>query len=501
MTQSSDLPIAVIGAGPVGLAAAAHLMERGLRPVVLEGGPSVGHSMRQWGHVHLFSPWRYVVDHASKRALAAAGWVAPDDGVLPTGQDVVEKYLEPLASLDRFAETIRLDMRVVAVSRQRVDKVKTPNRDAMPFVIRAVDANGTEHDILASAVIDASGTWLKANPMGANGLPARGERALANRIRYGIPDVLGAERTRYAGKRTLVIGTGHSAINTLIALAELIDADNTTRVFWGMRRSAPGNAFGGGEADALPARGALGTILRSHIEAGHVRILTALQVAAVEDQADAIVVRDVLESEVARVDEIVVATGARPDLEMLRELRLDLDPALESPRVLGPLIDPNEHSCGSVRPHGAFELEQPEKGFFIVGMKSYGRAPTFLLATGYEQVRSVAAYLAGDYAAAREVMLDLPETGVCNVTFGVKDASAGCCGTEPVKENVMAEETTIQTAVASACCGGPAPKESEACCVKDADAKAAGQSGCGCGTTLVAEKAPLAVASAACCGS
>lgn len=499
MTQTTDLPIAVIGAGPVGLAAAAHLMERGLRPLVFEGGPAVGHGMRQWGHVRLFSPWRYVVDHASRRALLAAGWVAPDDEALPTGRDVVEQYLEPLASLTPFAETIRVGMRVVAVSRQLVDKVKTPNRDAMPFVLRAVDAGGTEHDIVAGAVIDASGTWLRPNPMGANGLPARGERAHAEHIHYGIPDVLGSDRARYAGRRTLVIGTGHSAINTLIALAELIDADDATRLFWGMRRSAPGNAFGGGDADALPARGALGTRLRSQVDAGRVTILSGLQVGSVETESGALVIRDVAGSEVARVDEIVVATGARPDLEMLRELRLDLDPALESPRVLGPLIDPNEHSCGSVRPHGAFELEQPERGLFIVGMKSYGRAPTFLLATGYEQVRSVAAYLAGDYAAAREVLLDLPETGVCNVTFGGNDSSAAaCCGTETRKENEMAEQTEV-VVQATSCCGGPAPKEADACCVKDADAKAAGESGCGCGVAPRVQASQPAAA-AACCG-
>ncbi|MEA2464873.1 MAG: hypothetical protein QOJ98_2620 [Acidobacteriota bacterium] len=496
MTQTSDLPIAVIGAGPVGLAAAAHLMERGLRPIVLERGPSVGHSMRQWGHVRLFSPWRYVIDPASKRALAAAGWIAPADDVLPTGLEIVEQYLEPLAALSPFADTIRVGMRVVAVSRQSVDKVKTPERDAMPFVIRAVDSSGGEHDIQASAVIDASGTWLDPNPMGANGLPARGEGTHRDRIRYGIPDILGSERARYAGKRTLVIGTGHSATNALLALAELIGAESTTRVFWGMRRSAAGNAFGGGDADALPARGALGTALRTQVERGNVRVLTALQVGAVEKQLDSLVVRDVTGNEVAQVDEIIVATGARPDLEMLRELRLDLDPALESPRVLGPLIDPNEHSCGSVRPHGAFELEQPERGLFIVGMKSYGRAPTFLLATGYEQVRSVAAYLAGDYAAAREVMLDLPETGVCNVTFARNDTSAACCGTEPRKEQGMAEEKEVVTA--APCCGGPAPKESAACCVKDADAKAVGEPGCGCGTAVAASEAP-APAAAACC--
>ncbi|HEX6086550.1 MAG TPA: FAD-dependent oxidoreductase [Thermoanaerobaculia bacterium] len=491
--------MAVIGGGPVGLAAAAHLLERGLRPVVFEAGPRVGHAMRDWGHVRMFSPWRYVVDHASRRMLSEDGWVMPDEGALPTGRELVEQYLEPLAALPSIAAAVRVGTRVAAVSRQFVDKVKTPEREAMPFLVRTIDADGVEHDLLARAVIDASGTWFHANPMGANGLPARGEAANAARIRYGIPDIAGTERARYAGRRTLVVGTGHSAINSLLALVELMDGHRATRVFWGMRRRAPGNAFGGGDGDALPARGALGTRLRAQVDAGNVRILTGLQIGAVRESGGTLVVSDVNGDEVALVDEVIVATGARPDLELLRELRLDLDAALESPRVLGPLIDPNEHSCGSVRPHGAFELEQPERGLFIVGMKSYGRAPTFLLATGYEQVRSVAAYLAGDYAAAREVLLDLPETGVCNVTFGNKEASAGCCGAESRKETDMAEVNAVQEP-ASACCGGPAPKEADACCVKDADAKAAGESGCGCGTPKrVTESVPAVAAS--CCGA
>ena len=127
---------------------------------------------------------------------------------------------------------------------------------------------------------------------------------------------------------------------------------------------------------------------------------------------------------------------------------------LECTSALGPLIDPNEHSCGTVRPHGAKELAHPEQDFFVIGMKSYGRAPTFLLATGFEQARSVVAQLSGDFDAAARVELELPETGVCNTT-----SVAGAAG----------------------CCGGPAPAEVDACCVKDADAKAAGESGCGCG--------------------
>jgi hypothetical protein len=109
---------------------------------------------------------------------------------------------------------------------------------------------------------------------------------------------------------------------------------------------------------------------------------------------------------------------------------------------LGPLIDPEFHSCGTVPPHGAALLAHPDEDFYIVGMKSYGRAPTFLLATGYEQVRSVAAALAGDQEAADTVQLELPETGVCS-----SDAGTSC--------DVPA--AAAFTASESPCCAAPQP--------------------------------------------
>jgi hypothetical protein len=157
-----------------------------------------------------------------------------------------------------------------------------------------------------------------------------------------------------------------------------------------------------------------------------------------------------------KADRAIVATGFRPDLGMLAELRVELEPAVEAPPALAPLIDPNFHSCGSVPPHGVLELTQPEAGLYIVGSKSYGRAPTFLMATGYEQVRSVVAELAGDHVAAREVYLVLPETGVCSTTALTGGSSASCCG-------------------------GPAASEAS-CCVADEVAKSEGEAGCGCGT-------------------
>jgi hypothetical protein len=425
--MNTSLPVAIIGAGPVGLAAAAHVLSRGLVPLVLESGPSVGHAVRQWGHVRMFTPWEYCVDRQAAALLATRGWTRPPSGSVPTGADLVARYLEPLAAC--LAPHVRLGARVTAVSRKGCDKVRSAGRDRLPFVLRVADPHGTESVIEAGAVIDASGTWSMPNPAGADGLPAIGEAAAADRIAYGIPDVLGADRSAYAGRTTAVAGGGHSALNALIDLAALREAEPATRILWIMRKARVEDAFGGEDADALAQRGALGSSARALVESGAVEVLTPFRIEAIGRRADGTLRiagdHDGSPASLA-ADRLIVATGFRPALEMLRELRLALDPWLESAAGIGPLIDPNLHSCGTVRPHGAVELAHPEAGFFIAGMKSYGRAPTFLLATGHEQVRSIAALLAGDSQAARRVELDLPETGVCSTRPAAAQASS-CC--------------------------------------------------------------------------
>lgn len=431
-TDVTRLPVVVIGAGPVGLAAAAHLLARGIEPLVLEAGDRVGESVARWSHVKMFSPWTYDVDRASRALLESNGWKAPCGTGHPTGADLVTKYLEPLAATPQLAPRIRLQQRVVAVARAGVGKVKSLGRDLRPFEVHAVDAQGNETVFLARAVIDASGTCEQPNPAGASGLPVPGERANAQHIRYGMPDVLGADRARYAGRRTLVVGSGHSAIGTLLDLAKLADEASGTVISWALRKRSAAAAYGGGNADQLPERGALGARLRELVDAGQIATLPSFEFDRIETAGDGSLVAHAISGTTAATDEIVVATGFRPDLDLLRELRLSLDPALECPTALAPLIDPNVHSCGTVRPHGAIELSHPESGFFIAGMKSYGRAPTFLLATGYEQVRSITAYIAGDVAAAERVELELPQTGVCSsrpvVDIPPVEAKKGCCG-------------------------------------------------------------------------
>jgi NADPH-dependent 2,4-dienoyl-CoA reductase/sulfur reductase-like enzyme len=446
--------VAVIGAGPIGLAAAAHLLERGLNPVVLERGPEVGHAVRQWAHVKLFSPWEYAIDTAAARLLEPTGWNSPDPHAYPTGGELVERYLEPLATRTPLRDHIRTSARVTGVGRVGFDKVKTAGRADAPFELRYRNGAG-DKTLRADAVIDASGTWFAPNPAGASGLPALGESDAGTRMAFGMPDVLGAQRARYAGKRIAVLGAGHSAVGTLIDLATLAQSAPGTEIVWIIRGDNPAKSFGGGANDKLVERGALGMRLAALIAEQRIHVETGFRVSHITPTAARLRLgsgssccgREVI------ADELIVATGFRPELDFLSELRLSLDPALECPPLLAPLIDPNEHSCGTVRPHGAAELAQPEPGFYLAGMKSYGRAPTFLMLTGYEQVRSIAAEIAGDHEAARRVELVLPETGVCNV--GASSAEASCCG-------------------------GPAKVDASACCAQDEKAKQAGASGCGC---------------------
>lgn len=432
MIPSPTLPVVVVGAGPIGLATAAHLAQRDIPHVVLESGETAAAGVRSWGHVRLFSPWAELVDAAAEKVLAPTGWVAPEPGGHPTGAEWTERYLAPLA--EALGDVVRTGHRVTAISRQGADVLADHERAERPFTVHVQTPDGPAR-LLAAAVVDASGTIRSPNPAGADGVPAAGEAEVADRITAGVPDIADpAVAARHAGAHTVVVGSGHTAMNAVLDLRRLV-AEQGGRISWVHRRRPTADTFGGGSQDQLVARGALGQAARAATEDDAVTVVAGFRIEAIVPGAPlALLAED--GRTIDGVDRIVTATGYRPDLAMTEELRLDLDPAVKAPRALAPLIDPNVHSCGTVPPHGAAELAHPEPGFFTVGMKSYGRAPTFLALTGYEQVRSVVAKLAGDEAAAAEVQLQLPETGVCGGT-GLSDVADGdlaqgdACGVTP----------------------------------------------------------------------
>ncbi|GAA2561089.1 MULTISPECIES: NAD(P)-binding domain-containing protein [Streptomyces] len=461
--STQQLPVVVIGAGPTGLAAAAHLTGRGIEPLVLEAGASAGAAVREWSHVRLFSTWGEVVDPAAEKLLAPAGWTRPDPATYPSGGDWAEQYLQPLA--DVLGDRVRTGATVTGVSKAGRDRIVDADREAQPFVVHVQYAGGREERILARAVIDASGTWTAPSPAGGSGLPALGEKAAADRITYRVPDLEDPTvRARYAGRRTAVIGSGASAFTALAYLADLAESEDGrgTHAVWILRRGISGSTFGGGTADQLPARGALGLAAKAAVDNGHADAVTGFRTEAIERDGDG---RLVLVGEDGRrldaVDEVIVLTGFRPDLSFLSEVRLNLDERLQAPVGLAPLIDPNQHSCGTVYPHGHRELSHPDQGVYLVGMKSYGRAPTFLAMTGYEQVRSVAAAIAGDLDSADRVELTLPETGVCGGA-GLFDApdtrqtDGGCCAPAPQLVQLgtpAAAGAATEETPAGGCCG------------------------------------------------
>ncbi|XKG24165.1 NAD(P)-binding domain-containing protein [Ureibacillus chungkukjangi] len=423
LNKNNHLPIAIIGAGPVGLAAAAHLADKQQNFIVLESGSRVGHNILEWAHVRLFSPWQYNIDKIARKLLKESGWMEPQAEELPTGKELVENYLEPLASLPQIKKNLQLNAKVLSVSKKSLDKMKNSGREQSSFVIY-VEQQGVTERIEAKAVIDATGTWAQPNPVNADNIWTTEERELEDRIFYGIPDVSGKQRKRYIGKKVAVIGGGHSAINTILELSTL---GENVEIYWVMRKLNVENVYGGKEKDALKARGELGIRIHQLVESGKVKVYTPFMINQLARKSNGIELRGEYFGEefaISEIDEIITNTGSRPDFSFLSEIRLSVDSSTESVEALSPLIDPNLHSCGTVRPHGEAILRQPEKNFYIVGMKSYGRAPTFLMATGYEQVRSIVSYLRGDIEASKKVELELPETGVCSVNIVSQES---CC--------------------------------------------------------------------------
>ncbi len=452
----NSLPIAIIGGGPVGLAAAAHLVKRNLPFVLFEAGEQIASNVKSWEHVKVFSPWEFNLDATAVELLEGNGWQSPPSKKLPTGKELIEQYLQPLSELPKIRPHIHLNHKVISVNRKNLDKLKTAGRSQQPFVIQTLHQSSYQR-FEVRAVIDASGTWQDQNPIGSGGITALGEKEHHQHIFYGIPDPKEMSK-HYANKQVLVVGSGHSAAQVLFNLAQLSEEYPNTQIHWIIRTKNVSNLLGGKEKDQLPARGAIGKQLEQLLQRNQLKLHSNFHLQSISSNGNSLIIggwQDGQQVNIGGIEKVIACTGSRPDYSFLREIRLDIDSTVESVRALADLIDPNVHSCGTVPPHGAVELQQPEQNFYIVGMKSYGRAPTFLMATGYEQVRSVVAALAGDWETAKKVNLVLPETGVCSAPDSTVVSGGGCCS--PLTTAPKLEE---------ACCIPlPQSESQEDCCI------------------------------------
>jgi len=325
------------------------------------------------------------VTPSMRRALGAS---LPDGGALLTGPEMAEAVLEPLAATGALAGRVLIRHEVRAVGRAgltRMDFAGHPLRAERPFRILA-GAHGADRVFEADVVCDASGV-SGANPVGAGGLPAPGESA----VEAGMIRDLGTLHDRLeilAGRRILLVGHGHSAATAIVQLTELAHAAPGTRVTWAVRsfNRRPCLEVSG---DPLPERGRVASGAND-LAAQPPPFLTVHRRASVErlTQVGGAIAVSFSAGREGVFDAVVSLTGYRPDLKILAELAVEISPVTEGAARLSRALA-NVTDCLSVPAVAARDLASGEPGFFLAGAKSYGRARTFLLQTGFAQLQTL----------------------------------------------------------------------------------------------------------------
>jgi len=401
--------IAVIGAGPVGLETALEGTRRGHEVTVYEAG-RVGEHLRRFAWVRLFTPFGMNASAAGRSRVRENGGVLPSDEAIVTAGELVDRYVEPLARLPELDGRVRERTRVDAIGREGLSKGKgivaagDRGRVGRPFLLRVLERGGRERFERADAVVDASGIYDTPHTTGPGGLPAIGEESLGGLIERHLSEIRGAARERFAGRRVLLVGNGHSAATALLDLRALADEGTAARVTWVHRAPASGpdpNPFPTVAADTLPERRSLAD--RANAIAREAPWLSRRPGAVIESyETPGDGTRVTLRDEdggvsTVHVDHVLALTGYRPDTSLARELQIHLCYASEAPMALATALLSETLSaapgasadCLSQRSHGAETLRTPEPGYFILGAKSYGRGSNFILPVGQKQVEEV----------------------------------------------------------------------------------------------------------------
>jgi thioredoxin reductase len=398
MAVDTPAKIAILGAGPIGLEAALYARFLGYDVVILEKGEVADH-VRNWGHVRMFSTFKFNRSSLGLAALAAqyVRYHPPEDTALLTGRQWRDQYLLPLSQTDLLADHLRTQTSAVSVSKVGYLKQDLPGnegREEVDFRV-LIDAEGEPDELFADIVIDTTGVYSHHNWIGPGGAPAIGERDFRRSITYAIPDFLGEHRLRYAGKHVLLLGNGHSAATSIVMLDQLAVQDPSTRVTWITRRAPDrsGALFTTIADDRLPERAKLSTaandcLAKSNFE--HISGSWIRRVAQSGNGNGLLVEYGGTEPGQVDVDEIVANVGYRPDPSLYRELHVHQCYATEGPmKLAAKLVGNPSHDCLDQKPGGPDALINPEPHFYLLGAKSYGRNPNFLVTIGLEQIREV----------------------------------------------------------------------------------------------------------------
>lgn len=396
---SSEAHLAILGAGPIGLEAALAAAEAGIPYVLIEQGDRIAHNVRSWGHVRLFSSWDLDVSARQRAALSSAGIEVPAGAACPTGTELVEHVLEPLARLPPIAQRLRLGTRVAAIGREGLLKqveIGTPARAGRRFRL-LLDGSDGESVLYARSVFDCTGSYEQPAWIGDGGIPAPGELAAAARIARRLGDLgvgAHAEARHWSGRRILLVGAGHSAQTAAVALAALASQEPQTRVHWVLRRERP--AIDADPNDPLPERRRLHEAARSLIEDGGpgLQVHLGATVDWLHEEIDGslrVAIRRARDgaagSEEIAVDRILALVGSQGDRSLYAELQVHECYATSGPmKLAAALLGSGSGDCMAQQSPGADVLETSEPGFFILGSKSYGRNSAFLLRLGWEQV-------------------------------------------------------------------------------------------------------------------
>lgn len=383
--------IAILGAGPIGLEAALAAARRGDDFTVYEAAATVGGHVRRWGHVRTFTPWSMSVSPRMRAAVPQA----PDSatGPPPTGTELADELLEPVAARPELAGRIRLSTRVLAVGREGLLKheaIGDPRRAARPFRLLIAQPDGTEAIVHADVVIDATGSYAHPNRLGDGGIDAVNERAFEDRIERFLP-ALDDEPRAWAGTTILLTGSGHSAQTAARRLAAFARDAPGTQVVWAVRSERPD--WGTVADDPLPERAALNAsaaqLAGGASDAVALRTGTVTEALHGRDGRIAVTLRNGGSEEV-EVDRVLALNGGVGDHALYRQLHVHECYATSGPMNLAAaLLGESGADCLAIGSHGADTLRNPEPGFFILGAKSYGRNSQFLLQTGWQQVDDV----------------------------------------------------------------------------------------------------------------